>query len=104
LFRVLGSQGVRVLNRFAFASPACYDTLQSANTWTALQAPLDDLDVTDVAFLAKRAAEARRIVCDAICSDAVRRRTLSGRVSSVAQCETAHGQPPVLPGWRISSW
>ena len=44
---------------------------------------------TEVAFLAKRAAEARRIFHDAIGSDALRQRTLSDRVSSVDERETA---------------
>ena len=44
---------------------------------------------TEVAFLAKRAAEARRIFHDAIGSYALRQRTLSDRVSSVDERETA---------------
>jgi phosphoenolpyruvate synthase/pyruvate phosphate dikinase len=88
LFRKLGSQGVRVPNAFAFTVRADYDTLQSANAWMALDALLNDLDHTDVAFLTKRAAEAQQNVHDAIGSDALRQRTLSDRASSVDERET----------------
>lgn len=46
---------MRVPNGFAFAVGAYYDTLQSANRLDRAFQLLDDLDVTDIAFLAKRA-------------------------------------------------
>ena len=44
---------MRVPNGFAFAIGAYYDTLQSANRLDRAFQLLDDLDVTDIAFLAK---------------------------------------------------
>ena len=55
LFRELGLAGRARPDGFAFAIGAYYDTLQSANRLDRAFQLLDDLDVTDIAFLAKRA-------------------------------------------------
>ncbi|HEY0182698.1 MAG TPA: phosphoenolpyruvate synthase [Rhodopila sp.] len=65
LYRELSAQHVHVPNGFALTVRAYYDALRDAGAWPALHALLDDLDVTDVALLASRGAEARRIVYDA---------------------------------------
>src|SRR5262249_31776840 len=65
LYGELMSAGVRVPNGFALTADAYRDTLTAADVWPKLHALLDGLDVTDVALLAQRAAEARRIVYDA---------------------------------------
>ena len=88
LFCERGSQGVRVPNGFAFAFCACYDTLQSINAWTALHAAWDDLDDADDELLARPAAQARRIVYNAIGSEALRQGTLRASISSVDKRET----------------
>ena len=56
----LAAQHVRVPNGFALTVHAYYDALESAGAWQNLHALLDDLDVTDVALLSERAAEARK--------------------------------------------
>jgi pyruvate,water dikinase len=71
LFRELGAQDVRVPNGFAVTVGAYYDALKAANAWTALHGLLDGLDISDLALLAKRAAEARRIVYKATGADAL---------------------------------
>jgi pyruvate, water dikinase len=62
LFRELGSQGIRVPNGFALTIRAFSDSLQAAGAMAALHGLLDELDIANVELLAKRAAEARRIV------------------------------------------
>ena len=65
LYHELSAVGVRVPNGFALTVHAYYDALRSIGAWTELHTLLDDLDVTDVATLADRAAKARQIVYDA---------------------------------------
>jgi pyruvate,water dikinase len=62
LYQELGAQGVHVPNGFALTAGAYHDALTAAGAWPRLHALLDDLDVTDVARLAERAAEARDLV------------------------------------------
>ena len=65
LYRELGARGVQVPNGFAITVSAYYDFLQKSNVWAKLQSLLWGLNIADVAELAKRGAEARRIVYDA---------------------------------------
>ena len=62
LYAELGAAGVRVPNGFALTAGAYRDALDRADAWRGLHRLLDGLDVSDVAELAKRAAEARAIV------------------------------------------
>ncbi len=73
LYGELASAGVRVPNGFALTADAYRDALTAADAWAKLHTVLDGLDVTDVALLARQAAEARRIVYDAAGSTALRR-------------------------------
>jgi pyruvate,water dikinase len=72
LYRVLAAAGVRVPNGFAVTAPAYRDAIDGAAAWQPLHALLDDLDITDVARLAERAAAARRLVYDATGTDTLR--------------------------------
>jgi pyruvate,water dikinase len=72
MFREMASEGVRVPNGFALTVQAYYDAVKAPDVWTALHEQMDDLDVADVELLAKRAAEARRIVYEATGSEAMR--------------------------------
>jgi pyruvate, water dikinase len=72
LYRELSSQHVCVPNGFALTVHAYYDALQGAGAWSRLRALLDGLDISDVAALARRAAEARRLVYAATGTDALR--------------------------------
>jgi len=74
MYHELGSQGIRIPNGFALTAQAYHEALEAANAGPALHALLDDLDITDLALLAKNAAEARRIVHEATGSDAMRQR------------------------------
>jgi pyruvate,water dikinase len=65
LYHELSAAGVRVPNGFALTVHAYYDALRSVGAWTELHSLLDDLDVTDVATLAERAAKARQVVYNA---------------------------------------
>lgn len=67
----------------AFRSPIVpsYDALQFANVRTSLHALLDDSGVTNIALIAKRAAEVRQIVHNAIGNDALLQQTLSDCLS-----------------------
>ncbi len=69
LYGELGEAGVRVPNGFALTADAYRDALTAAGAWPRLHALLDGLDVTDVALLAQRAEQARRIVYDATGTD-----------------------------------
>src|SRR5665647_1260688 len=62
MYRELTAQGVRVPNGFAITAAAYRDVLDAAGALPRLRATLDGLDVTDVADLARRAAQAREIV------------------------------------------
>src|SRR5690348_16987183 len=65
LYANLGGAGVRVPNGFALTADAYRDALTAADAWPRLHALLDGLNVTDVALLAERAAEARQVVYNA---------------------------------------
>jgi pyruvate, water dikinase len=58
--------GVTVPPGFAITAQAYRDVLAEADAWPRLHAVLDDLDVTALSQLASAAAEARRIVYDAM--------------------------------------
>jgi len=62
LQHVLRGQAVQVPRGFAITAEAYRDALTAADAWRPLAALLVDLDVGDVAELARRAAEARKIV------------------------------------------
>jgi len=62
MYRTLGAQGVRVPNGFAITAEAYRHMLDEAGAWPALHGALDDLDVSDVADLARRGRSAREIV------------------------------------------
>ncbi|MDQ0393319.1 phosphoenolpyruvate synthase [Labrys monachus] len=72
LYRELAARNVLVPNGFTLTVKAYYDALQSADAWPALHALLDGLDLGDIALLASRAEEARRIVYRATGSEALR--------------------------------
>src|SRR5450631_2705176 len=57
--------GVKVPNGFALTVEAYAYALSSAQAWVGLHKLLDGLDIADVALLAERAAQARKIVHDA---------------------------------------
>src|SRR5271166_4283807 len=65
LYRELRSQHVRVPNGFALTAKAYYSALEDAGAWPSLHALLDNLDITDMAALAKAGAAARQLVYDA---------------------------------------
>jgi len=87
LYRELGSRHVQVLNGFALTVRAYYEALQRAGAWTSLHALLDDLDVSDVALLANRAAEARQLVYAATGNEALRQQI----VAAYSQLEMQYG-------------
>ncbi len=87
LYRELGSQHVQVPNGFALTVRAYYEALQRAGAWKPLHALLDDMDVRDVALLAKRAAEARQLVYAATGSQALRQQI----VAAYSQLEMQYG-------------
>lgn len=72
LYSELGAAGVRVPNGFALTADAYRDALTGADAWPKLHALMDNLDVTDVALLAERAKQARRIVYEATGTDGLR--------------------------------
>jgi len=72
MFREMASEGVRVPNGFALTVRAYYDAVKAPGVWTALHEQMDNLDLSNVELLAKRAAEARRIVYAATGSEAMR--------------------------------
>ncbi len=61
----LQSAGVRVPNGFAVTAQAYRHVLDQANAWAPLRAALQGLNADDVADLARRAEQARRIVYEA---------------------------------------
>jgi phosphoenolpyruvate synthase/pyruvate phosphate dikinase len=58
-YRQLRPLGVVVPNGFALTAEAYRHTLERAGAWPALHAAIDDLDVSDVEDLARRAKQAR---------------------------------------------
>ena len=72
MFREMASEGVRVPNGFALTVRAYYSAVKAPGVWTALHEQMDNLDPSNVELLAKRAAEARRIVYAATGSEAMR--------------------------------
>ncbi|MBV8458654.1 MAG: phosphoenolpyruvate synthase, partial [Acetobacteraceae bacterium] len=98
LYRELRSEEVPVPNGFALTVRAYYDALQEAGAWKPLHKLLDNLDVGDVALLAKRAAEARRLVY--VATD---RNTLRHLITAAyRQLETQYG-PGVAVAVRSSA-
>jgi pyruvate,water dikinase len=87
LYRELSSQHVCVPNGFALTVRAYYDALQGTGAWKTLHALLDDLDVRDVALLARRAAEARQLVYNATGSETLRQHI----VAAYKQLEAQYG-------------
>ena len=65
LYTRLSKVGLRIPNGFCITANAYRRALDDAGAWKELHALLDGLDVTDVASLAWRAADARRIVYEA---------------------------------------
>ncbi len=72
LYAGLSGAGVRVPNGFALTAEAYRDALTAADAWTPLHRLLDDLDKSNVALLAERAAQARDIVYRATGTEALR--------------------------------
>ncbi|HSB98029.1 MAG TPA: phosphoenolpyruvate synthase, partial [Spongiibacteraceae bacterium] len=62
MYRELTVRGVRIPNGFAITAEAFRYVLDSAGAWPRLHAALDELDITDVDDLARRAAMAREII------------------------------------------
>lgn len=62
MFSQLSGGGLCVPNGFAVTAAAYKATLDHAGAWERLHAALDGLDPSDVADLARRAAQARAIV------------------------------------------
>lgn len=74
LYRELSAQQVHVPNGFALTVAAYYEAVHADGVWERLHCLFGDLDVTDVALLAARAAEARELVYKATGSEALRGR------------------------------
>ena len=72
MFREMALEGVRVPNGFALTVRAYYGAVKAPDVWTALHEQMDNLDLSNVELLAKRAAEARRLVYAATGSEAMR--------------------------------
>ncbi len=72
MYRELNAAGVLVPNGFALTAESYRDAMTEAGAWEPLHAQLDDLDVTDVTQLKRRAAAARRIVYGATGGAALR--------------------------------
>ncbi len=87
MYRTLSSQGVRVPNGFATTAEAYRETLDQAGAWPKLRATLQGLDPDDVNDLARRAAEARRIIHDAPLPDVL----ASGILEAYAQLREEYG-------------
>jgi pyruvate, water dikinase len=73
LYSTLAAEGVRVPNGYALTAQSYRDALAAAGAVPKLHRLLDELDKRDVAALARRAAEARRIVYEATGGDALYR-------------------------------
>jgi pyruvate, water dikinase len=65
MYRELTSAGILVPNGFAITAEAYRYALDSAGAWAPLRAALNGLDPDDVSDLARRAAQAREIICGA---------------------------------------
>jgi pyruvate,water dikinase len=100
----LASAGVATPAGFVITSRAYRDGLAAAGATPKLHATLDGLDLTDVALLAERAAEARRIVYEAMAAKpmadqvrsayrALRRRLGPGLALAVRSSATAEDLP-----------
>jgi pyruvate,water dikinase len=72
MFREMALEGVHVPNGFALTVRAYYCAVKAPGVWTALHEQMDNLDLSNVELLAKRAAEARRLVYAATGSEAMR--------------------------------
>ncbi|HET7679758.1 MAG TPA: phosphoenolpyruvate synthase [Xanthobacteraceae bacterium] len=87
LYSALSEHGVRVPNGFALTAEAYRDALTAANAWEPLHRLFDNLNKTDVAQLAERAAQARKIVFDATGGGELRRLV----AASYRQLEAEYG-------------
>jgi len=87
LYRELSSAGVHVPNGFVLTVRAYTDALQAAKASIPLHTLLDNFDISDVALLAKRAAQARQLVYDATGSGTLREQV----ASAYHQLETQYG-------------
>ncbi len=72
LYQALTPLGVNVPNGFAVTAQAYRDTLTESGAWPRLEEVLAGIDKTDVADLAGRGREARRIVYESPLSDRLR--------------------------------
>ncbi|GAA4500514.1 phosphoenolpyruvate synthase [Gluconacetobacter tumulicola] len=73
MYRGLATQGILVPNGFVLTARAYRDALNAADAWPALHALLDPLDPTDIALLARHAAQARELVYAAAGTETLRR-------------------------------
>ena len=78
LQQLLKGAKVAVPEGFAITAQAYRDALTGAGAWEPLRALLEGLDVEDVAELARRGAEARRIVYEATGGEDLRRQIVEG--------------------------
>ncbi|MCW5744850.1 MAG: phosphoenolpyruvate synthase [Alphaproteobacteria bacterium] len=92
MYSTLTASGVRVPNGFALTAQAYRDALSGADVWGRLAELLRGLGKDDVTLLAKRAAEARRIVYDATGSDALRAQI----IAAYAQLRRSEGEDLAL--------
>jgi len=82
----LRQAGVTTPVGFAITAEAYRDALTAADAWPRLHALLDGLDVTDIAELGRRAAEARQIVYAATNGAALRREILAAYADLRRSC------------------
>lgn len=92
MYSTLTASGVRVPNGFALTAQSYRDALSGADAWGRLAELLRGLGKDDVTLLAKRAAEARRIVYDATGGDALRAQI----VAAYAQLRRSEGEDLAL--------
>jgi len=78
MYRELTREGLRVPNGFAITAPAYRYVLESAGAVPRLEAVLAGVNLSDVADLARRAAQARDIVYSAPLPDELAREILDG--------------------------
>jgi pyruvate,water dikinase len=72
LYGVLTDQGLKVPNGFALTTQMYRDALTAADAWGRLHGLLDNIDKNNVSVLKQRAAEARKIVYEAMASGDLR--------------------------------
>ena len=82
----LATAGVPVPRGFAITADAYRDGLAAAGAWPKLHRLLDDLDVSDVAELARRGAEARELVYQAMNGAVLREQIRAAYESLKSDC------------------